>query len=83
MAEKMITIAGSMNAGSALRAAQLLGAADAALERLGAFYQPADMPEYERIVARVRQHIDDAAFSAAWAEGRRMTPEQALSFALD
>ncbi len=34
---------------------------------------------YERMVAVVRSQLGEKAFAAAWAEGRMMTPEQALS----
>ena len=67
-----------------LRAARVLGATEAAFERLGAFQQPADQPEMDRIVAVVRARCggDTDAYRAAWAEGRRMTLEQAAAYAL-
>ncbi|HSH81420.1 MAG TPA: hypothetical protein VLA19_23070, partial [Herpetosiphonaceae bacterium] len=83
MAETLKTIAGSMDAGSAEHAVRLLGASEAALERMGAFHQPSDMPEIDRIVAAVRERLDDAAFDSAWAEGRAMTLEQAVADALE
>jgi hypothetical protein len=65
------------------RAARLLGAAEAAHERMGTFIIPSDTPEYARIVAGVRQRIDGAAFGQAWAEGRSMTLDQAIAYALE
>jgi tetratricopeptide (TPR) repeat protein len=89
MEEALITIAGSLGPRSAAptarlqRSARLLGAAKAAFERMGAFQQPGDTPEYDRIIASVREHLDSAAFDAAWAEGRKMTLEQAIVYALE
>jgi predicted ATPase/transcriptional regulator with XRE-family HTH domain len=65
------------------RTARLLGAAEAARERLGALIQPSDKMEYDRLVANVRDQLDEATFRAAWAEGRQMTLDQAVADALD
>jgi DNA-binding CsgD family transcriptional regulator len=40
---------------------------------------PADHADYEQAVERVRAQLGEQAFAAAWAEGRTMTPEQALA----
>jgi hypothetical protein len=88
MADAIIAIAGSLSVGTAphqdqiRRAARLLGAAEADRERMGAFLQPSDTPEYQRILGEVRDHLDDRSFEAAWAEGRRLTLEQAIASAL-
>jgi predicted ATPase len=88
MMDAIIVIAGSLSAGAAAhhdqlrRAARLLGAAEADRERMGAFLQPSDTPEYQRILGEVREHLDDRSFEAAWAEGRRLTLEQAIAEAL-
>jgi predicted ATPase/DNA-binding CsgD family transcriptional regulator len=82
----VIAIAGSVggaDAAASQRAARLLGAAEAAHERMGTFIIPSDTPEYARIVAEVRQRIDGAAFGQAWAEGRSMTLDQAIADALE
>jgi ATP/maltotriose-dependent transcriptional regulator MalT len=60
-------------------AAKLWGAAEALREAIGAPIPPVDRAEYERIVAAARSHLGEKAFAAAWAEGRTMTPEQALA----
>jgi len=39
--------------------------------------------EYERATTTVRAGLDTAAWDAAWAEGRAMTLEQAIAYALD
>jgi predicted ATPase/DNA-binding CsgD family transcriptional regulator len=36
-------------------------------------------PLYDRMVAVVRRQLGETAFTAAWARGRSMTPEQALA----
>ena len=62
---------------------RLHGASEAALERTGAFHQPADKLEVDRNIATVRAQLDKATLAAAWADGRAMTLEQAVAYALD
>jgi predicted ATPase/DNA-binding CsgD family transcriptional regulator len=84
MADGVAVVAGSFSLlGQAQRAACLLGASEAAAERLGAFHHPSDRPEIERIIADVRAQLDPAVFEAAWAEGRAMTLERAVALALE
>jgi tetratricopeptide (TPR) repeat protein len=64
------------------RATRLLGAAEAFCETLGARPPVASVEEYERIVSEGRAALGEAAFDAAWAEGRAMTLEQAVAEAL-
>jgi hypothetical protein len=65
------------------RAAQLLGACETAVERLGAIHHASDKPEVARILATVRAQLDDGAFQEAWAAGQKMTMEQAAAYALE
>ena len=37
-----------------------------------------DRPGYERAVTKARAQVGKEVFARAWAEGRTMTPEQAL-----
>jgi predicted ATPase/DNA-binding SARP family transcriptional activator len=60
------------------RAAQLLGAAESLCKML----RPKERGEYEDDVRVVRAQLDEATFDAAWAEGRAMTMEQAIEYAL-
>jgi predicted ATPase/DNA-binding CsgD family transcriptional regulator len=69
--------------GQSQRAARLLGASEAASERIGAFQHPSDTLEIDRIITEVRAQLDEATFEAAWAEGRKMSLEQAVLEALD
>jgi ATP/maltotriose-dependent transcriptional regulator MalT len=60
-------------------AAQLWGAAEALRDALGIPIQPVERADYERAVSSARVHLGERAFAAAWAQGRSMTPEQALA----
>jgi ATP/maltotriose-dependent transcriptional regulator MalT len=68
--------------GQRQRAVRLLGASEAALERIGAFLMLADKVEVDRNIAAIRAQLDDATFQKAWAEGREMTLDQAVDYAL-
>jgi tetratricopeptide (TPR) repeat protein len=63
------------------RAARLRGAADAFRETIGLPLSPAELTLYDPAV--VRAALGEPGFAAAWAEGRAMTPEQAVAYALD
>ena len=71
--------------GEARRAARLLGASEALISAIGlrghTYYRP-DRSLYERIEARVRATLGEAAFEAALDEGRAMSPEEAIESAL-
>ena len=60
-------------------AAQLWGAAEALRDALGIPIQPVERADYERAVSSARVHLGERVFAAAWAQGRSMTPEQALA----
>lgn len=68
--------------GKAERAARLFGAAEALREAIGAPLSPDDRAEYNRIVAAVRAQLGEEVFAKSWAEGRAMTLEQAIEYAL-
>ncbi|WP_309721132.1 tetratricopeptide repeat protein [Armatimonas sp.] len=64
-------------------ASQLWGAAERLREELGTPLSPSDQQEQDPQVAAARATLnDDAAFDAAWAEGRALTMEQAIELAL-
>jgi DNA-binding CsgD family transcriptional regulator/tetratricopeptide (TPR) repeat protein len=65
--------------GQAVWAARLWGAAEARREALGSPLPPVYRPDYERQVAAVRVQLGEQSYVAAWAEGRTMTPDQALA----
>ena len=78
---ELLAAAVSMQGGHK-RAALLFGTAEALREAVGAFVLPLYRSEYDRGLAAARAGLDEATFSAAWAEGRAMTPEKALEYAL-
>jgi hypothetical protein len=41
-----------------------------------------DQPVHERNVAAARAQIDEAVWEAAWAEGKAMSLEEAVEYAL-
>jgi hypothetical protein len=65
------------------RAALLLGAVEALGERIGALLPEVLRVEHDRQVAAVRRHLPPAEAVSAWAEGRAMTLEQAVAYALE
>ena len=62
-----------------LWAASLWGSAETLNETIDAQRSPVEQVSYERLVATIRIQLGEKAFAAAWAEGRMMTPEQALA----
>ncbi len=60
-------------------AARLWGCAEALRETMGTPIWPIERARYERTVAAARASLGEKAFAPAWAEGRGMTPEQALA----
>lgn len=81
--EGLASIAGAE--GRVVRAARLWGAEEALLEKIEAAvytYVP-DRALHRSRVADARSRLDEEAFAAAWAEGRTMTSEQAIEYALD
>jgi len=60
-------------------AAQLWGAADALRDTFGIPIPPVEITDYERSLSATRVHLGERAFATAWAQGRAMTPRQALA----
>jgi predicted ATPase/DNA-binding XRE family transcriptional regulator len=69
--------------GNAARAARLFGLGDAAFSAVGRRRFQHNEREYAPYIAKARAVLGDVAFEAARAEGRAMTPERALVFALE
>jgi hypothetical protein len=65
------------------RAIRLLGAGEAFCETLGARPPVAVGSEYERVVAEGRAVLGEQAFAALWAEGRTLSLDPAIDFALE
>ncbi len=69
--------------GQALRAARLVGAAEARLEAGASYIDAADSLFNGGASASAMAELGEAAFAAARAEGRAMTFEQAADYALE
>ena len=64
------------------RAARDFGAAEAVRETFGITMPRPEAGDQERFWAAIRERPEGTAFAAAWAEGRAMTLEQAVEYAL-
>jgi DNA-binding CsgD family transcriptional regulator len=64
------------------RAARLFGAAEAAREAAGVSVLPSTRADYDHGVAAASAGLGEAAFAAAWAEGKAMPPKLAVELAL-
>ena len=71
--------------GEPARAARLWGAAEALGESAAVPLVPLihSHYDYEGHVAAARSQLGEEAFSTAWSEGRQMTPEEAIEYALE
>ena len=65
------------------RAAKLSGAAQAILDTSDYQILPFDRAEFDRHIHIAREQIGEAPFEALVAEGRAMTIEQAVAYALE
>ena len=65
------------------RAAHLLGVAEALRESIDSPMPAHERVEYDQNVSAMRAQMDAQAFGVAWTEGRAMTMEQAIQFALE
>jgi tetratricopeptide (TPR) repeat protein len=64
------------------RAARLWGAAEGLRETIGTPLPPSRRETYERQVSEVRAALGEEAFAGVWAEGRVMSREEAIDYAL-
>jgi predicted ATPase/DNA-binding CsgD family transcriptional regulator len=64
-------------------ATRLFGAAEALREEVGVPVIPSIRADYDRGVAAARVGLGEAAFAAAWAEGKAMPLDQAFEYALE
>ena len=60
------------------QAARLLGAAEVLRETIGCPLPAARRASYERGLAVLRARLDRVTFAKTWAEGRQLTPQEAL-----
>lgn len=64
------------------QAARLWGAAERLRAEIGSPLALDERDAYDCDVATAQQALGEAAFAAAWADGRAMTMEQAIAYAL-
>jgi predicted ATPase/class 3 adenylate cyclase len=79
--ESLAFIASANN--QAERAARLLGAAEALREKINIQMSQFERSEYDKQVTGLRNCLGGPAFLNLWSEGRLMTMEQAVEFAVD
>lgn len=65
------------------RAARLLGTAQDLLERTGHHLDAADRADFDRTYAALQAQTGEAALTAAFKQGRLMSLEQAVAYALE
>lgn len=83
VAQSLESLAGLRRAqGESGVAARLFGAAEALREAMGYPRPPRDREEHQLNVPALGAALGEDAFAAAWAEGRAMTWEEAVAFAL-
>lgn len=63
-------------------AARFFGAAQALFESIGLEIESGNKEEHEHNVNEAREQLDEAAFATAWEEGRKMSIEEAMQYAL-
>ena len=69
--------------GNTIRAVRLYSAAEYLRENIGLHLQPGDPDNHEQDIRMVRNNLNEMEFTKAWAEGRAMTMEQAIEYALE
>jgi non-specific serine/threonine protein kinase len=69
--------------GHAERAARLFGAAEAVRRQTGVVRYAGERAAYDQDVVVVRRELGEAACAAAWAEGRKMSFDEAIAYALE
>jgi predicted ATPase/DNA-binding SARP family transcriptional activator/DNA-binding CsgD family transcriptional regulator len=70
--------------GQTARAVRLWAISERILDAAGLQLPPSThaVMKYESRLARARSALDESAFEAAWTEGKAMTPEEAVEYAL-
>lgn len=63
-------------------AARIFGQAEALRAPIRSVIDPADQPEYDRIISGLRSALGEKTFAALWAEGAALRLEEAIDWAL-
>ena len=62
---------------------RLLSAAGALRISIGSVIDPADQPDYQKRRAALREKLGQERFAGLWEEGRALSLEQAIMYALE
>jgi predicted ATPase/class 3 adenylate cyclase len=68
---------------NAEKAAKIFGSAACIRAAMGSTMDPFDQSEYERDLALLRKQLGEEKFNMAWDQGRALTLEKAMPFALE
>jgi len=68
--------------GESAQAARLFGAEERLRETMGVSIPPIYRPGYDRCVVLARAALGEESFAAEWTQGRAMTLQHAVEFAL-
>ena len=68
--------------GRLLKAATLVGAADAVRAAAGRALDPGDVPDYEELLSALRAQLGEETLAAAYAKGQALSREEAVALAL-
>src|SRR5215207_3739606 len=68
--------------GRPARSARLWGAAQSLREAIGTILSPVELHAYRPYIDAARMRLEEAAWEEAWAEGKAMTVEEAVGYAL-
>jgi tetratricopeptide (TPR) repeat protein len=80
----LVGLAGVATAqGHPQRGARLLGAAEGLLSGMAVNLAPADQLEQARMIVALRAQLDEATFGTAWSEGRALSLDEAITYALE
>jgi predicted ATPase/class 3 adenylate cyclase len=72
----------ALELGQPERAARLFGAAEALREKIAMPMDPDERIEYDQQVGALRGRLEEDTLASAWAAGRALTMEQAISYAV-
>ncbi len=81
IASALERLAWASTGGDPDRAARLLGAAQALRQAIGASLNPPAQEDYDRNLASLQRRLGEERFKAAWEQGRKMTAEDAVTYA--
>ena len=80
----LVGLAGlALHDGEARRAAQLLGVVESALKALNASIEAEVRLVHAQTLMAARKQLGEKVFNATWAEGEKMTLEEAVAWALE